>query len=261
MKSLRHFIILLLFVDPMVCRAQDISLGEINVYSFSLDSLYTSGHRGKALYAVGKKHSGELYCTKVGENIFFKISIDGKMYSVIDNPYGEKVSSQDYNSAGYWNDGKWERLNKLTHAAGQYFLKLPESIISATNNQKQSVIQNQSYPQLIKRTTTENETPQWKLMGKVRVTSDIRITDNGKDVHYDQETAFLYSAFDGKKEKYKISIPRTGKEYDVSRNSSYNGASIQWSHNGKYVWSVPSLSEMYTHYAGGYYFNISSVDM
>ena len=99
-------------------------------------------------------------------------------------------------------------------------------------------------------------------MGKVTVTSDIRIVDNYKDVHYDQEKAFLYSAFDGKQEKYKLSVPSKGTEYEVTRNTNYSGAKIQWSHNGKYVWSVPSLSEMYTHRAGYYYYtNLSDVDM
>lgn len=261
MRLLRHYIAVLLFVAPMVSSAQDLSLGEINVYTFKLDSLFNKDGSGKALYAVGKDYSAELFCTKVGDNIFFKILIDGKSYSVIDNPYEKKVSSSNYVSAGYWKDGKWEHFPGLSYTAGPYFLQLPKSITSSTNNQKQGVSQNRNTTQTITRTLTKTEAPQWRLMGKVTVTSDIEIRDNGKDIHYEEETAFLYSASDGKTEKYKITIPRTGIEYDVSRNSSYNGARIQWSSNGKYVRSVPDLSEMYTHHAGGYYFNISSVKM
>ena len=86
-----------------------------------------------------------------------------------------------------------------------------------------------------------------------------RRTGGEDDVVYEKETAFLLSAFDGDKLKYKLSVPRNGAQYDVYTNGSYNGAKIRWDNHGKHVWSIPSLGQMYTHRAGGYYFNVGDV--
>ena len=69
----------------------------------------------------------------------------------------------------------------------------------------------------------------------------------------------LYAAFDGDNMKYKITIPRTGGQYDVHENGSYTGAKIQWDSHGKHIRYLPSLSQMFTHRAGSYYLNVDAV--
>ena len=102
---------------------------------------------------------------------------------------------------------------------------------------------------------------EWQLVGKVQAVYNIRIERSGRedDAIYESETGFLYSAFDGKEMKYKLSIPGNGEEYNVYKSSSYDGSSVHWDRKGRYVSSVPSLSSMYTHIAGRYHFNMENV--
>ena len=101
----------------------------------------------------------------------------------------------------------------------------------------------------------------WEFMGKVQGVSHISVErDHGEDdLHYFTETLFIYASFDGEKMIYKAVNARTESSYKVSKSSSYNGDRHRWSHNGKYVVYSPALPSMYTHSAGGYYFNMSDV--
>ena len=101
----------------------------------------------------------------------------------------------------------------------------------------------------------------WEYMGKVQGVSHISVErDHGEDgLHYFTETLFIYASFDGEKMIYKAVNAATGNSYSVSTNSSYTGDYYRWSNNDKYVVHRPALSSMYTHYAGGYYFNMSNV--
>lgn len=231
-------------------------LGKIPVYKFKMDSL--SYHNDKTrLSAVGTEFKADLYSSRIGDNTYFQIVIDGDRYAVVSNPYGRRVSSEDYYAAWLWKDGKYVSIPQLDFMAGTYFLALPYSktdekkVPNTTNNNTTSSSS----------TTTSNKQIDWQLMGKVRVVYDMRTTRSGgeDDVIYDDETAFLYSAFDGEKTKYKITIPKYGSQYDVYENGSYNGAKVQWDRHGKRIWHLPSLSEMYTHRAGQYYFNVDAV--
>lgn len=97
-------------------------------------------------------------------------------------------------------------------------------------------------------------------MGKVNAVYEIK-TWSGHEDSYSMlsETGFLYSSFDGEKMVYRLYIPSEEEAYDVVHSSLYSGAQIKWTHNGKHITHVPLLGEMYTHYAGPYYFNVSSV--
>lgn len=97
----------------------------------------------------------------------------------------------------------------------------------------------------------------WQYMGKVRGVCDIRIVDNGKDVREESETLFVYSQFDGQRMIYKAVVSGTEEVYEVHKSSSYDGSYVRW--RGNRVSSVPYLSQMYTHYAGPYYFNVSNI--
>ena len=210
--------------------------------------------------AVGTEFMADLYSAQVGNNTFFKIKINDEFYSVIDNPYGNRVSSNSYYSATIQKDGIYNKyMPTLTHMAGPYFLVLPTMNSTAQNkNQTNSSVK-----------TTPKDTKQekqqvvvnWELMGKVNAVYNIRRTRSGGEDDYinEEEKAFLYSAFDGKEIKYKITIPKTGEQYEVYKNGSYSGAKVQWDRHGKHIWHMPSLSEMYTHRAGSYYFNVDSV--
>lgn len=98
----------------------------------------------------------------------------------------------------------------------------------------------------------------WQYMGKVRGVCDIRIVDNGKDVREESETLFVYSQFDGQRMIYKAVVSGTEEVYEVHKSSSYDGSYVHW--RGNRVSSVPYLGQMYTHYAGPYYFNVSNIN-
>lgn len=102
----------------------------------------------------------------------------------------------------------------------------------------------------------------WQLLGKVTVYygSLQKYHSHGEDSYtMSSETAFLYSSFNGDKMNYKIFVSADDKSYDVKLNSSYTGATVKWSRNGKDITYLPSLSEMYPHRAGPYYFNVDYV--
>ena len=230
-------------------------LGKIQVYTFSMDSLYYNGT--KRLSAVGKEYTADLFSSRMGDNTYFKIYIDDDCYAVLSNPFGSKVSSEYYYAAWIKKDGKYVSVPTLAYKAGSYFLALPfaQTDDRANTNTTASISSSS--------TTTAITTKQvdWQLMGKVRVVSDMRTTRSHgeEDVIYDEETAFLYSAFDGEKTKYKITIPKYGSQYDVYENGSYNGAEVHWDSHGKHIRYLPSLSQMFTHYAGSYYLNVDAV--
>ena len=97
-------------------------------------------------------------------------------------------------------------------------------------------------------------TAQWTYMGTVRCVSSIRIVSYGKCVLEESTIAMLYSNFDGENMVYKLYVPSDGRAYSAHRVGS-GGAHVEYDQSGDYVVHVPNLSDMYTHYAGGYYFN------
>lgn len=233
----------------------DVYLGKIQVYKFTLDSLYYDGT--KRLSAVGKEYPADLYSSIIGENTYFKILTDGDFYAVISNPHGSRVASEFYYAAWIFKNGQYVRTPDLSYMAGPYFLTLPYAKTDdrTVANTTASVSSNSTT------TTTTTRQVDWQLMGKVRVVSGMRTTRSHgeEDVIYEEETAFLYSAFDGEKTKYKITIPKYGSQYDVYENGSYNGAEVHWDSHGKHIRYLPSLSQMFTHYAGSYYLNVDAV--
>lgn len=230
-------------------------LGQIFVYKFTMDSL---SYRGKKeLSAVGKEYMASLFSSKIGENIFFKLKIDGESYAVVSNPYGNRVSYNDYYAAWILKEGNYLSPPKLTHMAGTYLLTMPYSVSNSNTSSYSSHNESQSNSSIVQ---NEKQTD-WQLMGKVYAVYNIRTTRSGgeDDVIYDEDIVFLYSSFDGNNIKYKITVPKYESQYEVYNNSSYNGSKVQWDRHGKRVWSIPSLSEMFTHRAGKYYFNVDEV--
>ena len=256
------FILTLLTILSLPAIAQEssgsISLGKIKVYLFQIESLkLKDGSTGPC--AVGYEHEAELFTVRVGDETFYKIKIGNESYSVMPKPFSG-VSSQNYKVA-VLDPGpppaSYLPVPTLTHIAGQYLLNLPYSTKVNTPSQTPST------------SSTPNTSPSqnrevvldWQLLGKVTVyNGEYRrsISHGEEDVTFESETAFLYSAFDGKEMKYKISIPKYGSQYDVHKNSSYNGDKVHWDRRGKRITYLPSVSSMYTHYAGGYYFNVDS---
>ena len=233
----------------------DVYLGKIQVYKFSMDSLYYQGV--KKLSAVGRELSADLYSTKVGDNTYFRITIERDSYAVVSNPYGSKVSSEYYYAAWLLKNGQYVRTPELAYMAGSYFLTLPYAKTDDRRNANTTAnIASNSTP-----ASSTTKQVNWQPLGKVRVVSDMRtVRSHGEDdVIYDEETGFLYAAFDGDNMKYKITIPRTGAQYDVHENGSYNGAKIQWDSHGRHIRYLPSLSQMFTHRAGSYYLNVDAV--
>lgn len=106
---------------------------------------------------------------------------------------------------------------------------------------------------------SQNNSGNWQYLGKVTAVTSIKPTYNNKDIKEDREVVFVYQTFDGEKVKYRILVPRTECTYDVHKSSSYDGSQVKWSPSGNYVRYIPSLSSMYTHWAGPYHFNISYV--
>lgn len=230
-------------------------LGAIPVYRFTMDSLYYNGT--KRLSAVGSEYTADLYSSIIGENTYFKIYIDGNYYAVLSNPYGHSVSSEYYYAAWIKKGGQYVKIPTLDYKAGAYFLALPFAKVDDKRNY--NATSNVSPNSTPASSTTKHV--DWQLMGKVRIVSAQRTTRSHgeEDVIYDEELAFLYGAFDGDKMKYKITIPRTGGQYDVHENGSYTGAKIQWDTHGRHIRYLPSLSEQFTHYAGSYYLNVDAV--
>ena len=97
-------------------------------------------------------------------------------------------------------------------------------------------------------------TAQWTYMGKVRCVSSIRMDYNRKGVSEESTFAMLYSNFDGENMVYKLYVPSDGRAYSALRVGS-GGEHVKYDRRGNYVVHVPRLSDMYTHCAGGYYFN------
>lgn len=233
-----------------------ISLGKIKVYNFKIESLkLTDGTTGPC--AVGYEHEAELFTIRAGSDTFYKIKIGDNFYSVMPKTFSG-VSSQYYIHA-VLDPGpppaSYLPAPTLTHIAGQFLLNLPYS------TKVDTPIQVPSTPNTSPSTNHEGVLD-WKLLGKVTVyNGEYRrsISHGEEDVTFESESAFLYSAFDGKEMKYKITIPRYGNQYDVQQNSSYNGDQVHWDRKGKRIRYLPSVSSMYTHYAGGYYFNVDSV--
>lgn len=232
-------------------------LGKIQVYKFTMDSLYYDYIGAKRLSAVGYEYTADLYSSIIGENTYFKIYIDGNYYAVLSNPYGHSVSSEYYYAAWIKKEGKYVKIPTLAYKAGSYFLALP---FAKTDDKRNSNATTNVSSNSTQASSTTKQVD-WQLMGKVRVVSGMRTTRSHgeEDVIYDEETAFLYSAFDGEKTKYKITIPKYGSQYDVYENGSYNGAEVHWDSHGRHIRYLPSLSQMFTHYAGSYYLNIDAV--
>ena len=112
------------------------------------------------------------------------------------------------------------------------------------------------FPSKAQETNSEN----WVYMGIAYGVYDIlKSRSKGEDaIMRVGEDVFLYSSFDGKKMVYKIFVPTEDKTYDVVKSVNYTGEDIKWSRNDKNVIYIPSLSEMYTHYAGKYHFDVTS---
>lgn len=245
----RFVLIAITLIVSSVSYAQsEVSMGKIPVYTFAMDSLYYEG-RGKQLSAVGTEHMADLYMTNMGGANYYKIVIGGETFAVMKDSYGLGVSS------GYcwlYKDGKYKQLTGLPYKAGQYYLTLPfgQQNASTTNpNQTSSST-----------TSIENQKPalDWHPIGKVKAVKNLRVVHRSgeDDINEDSEVIFIYSAFNGETVKYQASIPGRGV-VSVSENSSYNHAQIHWRKDR--VSYVPSLDEMYSHYAGGFYFNLADV--
>ena len=263
MKAIKAILAIIMCISHVLCYAQvsdEFCLGKIPVYKFKIDSL-TYRDEVKRLSAIGTEYTADLYSIRVGENTYFKIKIDGETYAVVSNPYGKRVSFDDYYCAWLWKNGKYVSMPDFTRMAGVYFLELPYSKSDETKKIETSFGTKDNVTSYNSSTNATNKQIDWQLLGKVKVYNGIRTRrySGEDDVVYDEEIAFLYSFFDGDTMNYKISIPKYGQQYDVYKNYSYNGAEVQWDRHGKRVWLLPSLSEMYTHSAGGYYFNIDDV--
>lgn len=229
-------------------------LGQIPVYKFRMDTL-TYGAQ-KKYSAVGTEYMAGLYSSRVGNDTYFRITINGETYAVTSNPYNGKVTSEQYYAHWLLKEGSYQKISSIHYKAGPYFLDLPygKPTIQASTSSSDKPSSNNS-------SSTNTTSLSWQLVGKVQAVYNIRIERSGRedDAIYESETGFLYSAFDGKEMKYKLSIPGNGGEYNVYRSSSYDGSRVHWDRKGRYVSSVPSLSSMYTHIAGRYHFNMENV--
>lgn len=110
----------------------------------------------------------------------------------------------------------------------------------------------------------QNTQTNWTFMGKVLAVCSIeKYWDKGTCIRKETEWVLLYSSFDGEKMAYKIYVPAKDEALQVKKSLYYNGETIEWSRNGKYITKFPSLLEMYTHYAigkgQGYYFNVTDI--
>ena len=110
---------------------------------------------------------------------------------------------------------------------------------------------------------TQNQ-QKWELLGKVTAYygSLTKYRSHGEDTYSSKcVTGFLYSSFNGDRMTYRLYVSVDDKSYEVHVNPSYTGAHVKWSRNWKDIVYLPSLSEMYTHYAGHYYFDVDCVQM
>ena len=162
----------------------DTYLGKINVYKFSMDSLYY--HGVKLSSAVGRELSAELYSSKVGDNIYFRISIEGDIHAVVSNPYGTRVSSDNYYYAWILKNGQYVRTPDLAYMAGSYFLTLPY----AKTDDKRNANTTANVPSNSTPASSTSKQVNWQPLGKVRVVSDMRTTRSHgeEDVIYDEDS-------------------------------------------------------------------------
>ena len=232
----------------------NVYLGQIPVYKFRMDSL-TYGTQ-KHYSAVGTEFMAELYSTSVGNETFFKITINGETYAVTSNPYNSRVTSESYYAHWLYKNGSYQKITTINYKAGPYFLDLPYGKpTTQTSTSGSGKTSNNSS------SSTSTTTLNWQLVGKVKAVYNIRIVRSGREDEEirDSETGFLYSAFNGKEMKYKLSIPGNGEEYNVYKSGSYDNSRVQWDRKGCHVINVPSLGSMYTHTTGRYYFNMENV--
>lgn len=235
-------------------------LGKISVYRFTFKDLSYQDHQKVERTAVGTEYTGELFVAGTGSNVVFSVSVGGEEYVVYPNPYGNKVSNEEYYSAWLLKDGKYESLPKLTHKAGDYFLALPNyNTESSTPPSRSTNKSNQKSSQSISNSGKDQSRSElrWETVGKVRAYKSQTIIQSGgeQDVKEEYDLAYLYSAFDGEKVRYKIHVPSTGSTYEASQNGFYTGEKIRYSRNGKRVEFLPSLQRRFTHVAGPYYFS------
>lgn len=110
-------VLIMAFYFVMPCLSQvsknstEAYLGKIQVYRFAMDSLNYGG--AEKLSAVGKEFLADLYSSRVGDNTYFRILIDGNSYAVVSNPYGTKVSSDNYYAAWILKGGKYVKSPTL----------------------------------------------------------------------------------------------------------------------------------------------------
>ena len=243
-------------------------LGKISVYKFTLKDLnYKDGETH--LSAVGTEYTAQLYMTPVGSSAIFTITIDGDSYTVVENPYGKKVSDRDYFAAWVLKGGEYVSAPKCTHKAGDYFLSLPfsnggtsasDTKSSTKTSTSTSTSSSSTSNSKSSSTTTAKKELNWQMMGRVTLLRNQRINRIGEDsVVYDEEPAFLYSAMDGDRLVYRAYLINQGYYLSVSQNSYYTGAKVRWTSSGRSVIQCPPIEQMYTHCAGSYYFNLSSV--
>lgn len=264
---MRQNILYILFTIIYICNVEvafaqngETSLGKITVYLFKIETLQYTDHQGNKEEhptAVGYQHEAELFVLNVGQQLFYKIVIDGNTYAVSKKSFSG-VSLQNHYRAFLHPEApnkKYLPVPELTHEAGPYLLNLP---FSNSNSSSAATTSNNQNTQPANNNQNQQVVLSWQLIGKVNAyNGNYRTTrDHGEeDIDFESEIGFLYSAFDGKKMKYKLAIPKEGSEYDVYENSSYDGSRVKWDRHGKHILEIPHVSYMYTHEAGGYYFN------
>lgn len=258
MRAIKYFVVLITtFFSVQSAQAQQTEtyLGKIPVYKFYLDSLRYSDKKNHVT-AVGIKRTGDLYSSLVGNQTFFKLSIDDASYAVQQNKRGVRALFQEYYMACLYEDGEYVNAPAFEYMAGPYLLELPFAKDEVSNANENSNVTSTSNI-----ATSAPKQLDWQYMGKVSVKRNMRRTSSGgeDDVRFDTEVAFLYSSFDGTKTKYKISIPKYGSQYDVHENCSYTGRTVEWSSNGRHIRFLPSIDEMFTHYAGSWYLNVGDI--
>jgi len=254
---MKLFVTLLLSLLALTSTAQnsqaDIPMGKIKVYKFNIESLKMKDGT-HAPCAVGYEQEAELFSMKIGDDIFYKIKINNDYYSVLPKPYNG-YSQQKYKEA-VLDPGpppaSYLPVPKLPYIAGEYLLNLPFFESKPAPQNTTSISQPTIPPQ-----TNLN----WQLIGQITVYNGQyhrSISHGEEDITFESENAYLYSAFDGSEMKYKITIPKYGSQYDVQRNGNYNGDKVRYTNNGKRITHIPDVSYIYTHRAGGYYFNVDN---
>lgn len=109
-----------------------VNLGKITVYKFEEKPVsYTITRGGEKKHetipsAVGYEKMADLYVTKIGNNTYFKIQIEGEIYAVVSRPSGERfipTISLEYTWINKNCD--YVKVPTLSHKAGPYFLNVP----------------------------------------------------------------------------------------------------------------------------------------